>query len=579
MRTSHALGFCGSVLVLAVFAACGGDDESKTQVGGGTAGSAGSGGKGGSSGNRGGSNGEAGSGDGEAGSGDGGTSSAGAGNAGEGAAAGDTGSAGAGGAPGEVEVIGAYVDCENGSDDNDGTEPNPLKTLTKATTVATSGTTIVVLDGLCDETTQPEFNNANDSVEFPDGLKLRAETNGGVTFHGVGGYRSAGIKFLGSGSVTGIHFEALGTGISASSGILTVTETSFNDVYQGYPLDLSGTVVATISPGSLDSYIGDNQRTFARVQGSAKLTVLGGNISGALDSGISGAALFMVYEDGELVLDAVTMEDNDHNGVVAVGSSRAVIQNGSLIRNTGANACCNQTAVHVGGTAEMEIIDSAIENSPSGSVLLTAGTPSLKLVNSNIVGGASAAINAYIYSESLPTVTIEGSTISNNGNGLFFNYDTTLDIEGSFIEDNNAASGRGIALNFSQVNNVKLRNTVISGHGYEGVQAYGTTGSVFDFGRGNDLGGNTLAGNTLADAASTGNVTVLVAANMTVYAAGNTWDNVQAAVAGEYAVSSGNVLDVSGTAPGPNYAINGADAATTTLRLAEDACVPTNSCN
>jgi hypothetical protein len=568
---------------LTLFAACGSDDSSSSGPPDGAAGSGGDDGASGgnaSTGGKGSTGGDASSG---GSPGTGGNAGGTGGSLGEGGMAG-SGSGGTGGAP--SEVIGAYVDCQNGSDDNSGTEASPLKTLAKAATVATSGTTIVVADGTCDETTEPAFDDASGSVDIPDGVHIRAENTGSVTFHGINGYRSAGIKFLGSGSITGIHFEQFGRAISASTGVITVTSTSFDDIYQGAPIELSGTAQATLSPGGVANYIGDNQRTFAILSDTAKLTVDGGTIEGALDSGISGGALFMVNGDSELVLDGVSLIDNKHGGVAVVGTAKATIKNGSSIKNTSANACCNQAPVRVGVNGELEIIDSTIEGSPTVGIRFTEGTPKLLLDGATITGSASYALFAQVYSDAYPTITITDTTISNNANGFYFNYDTTLEIRDSFIRDNGASSGRGLYLNPAAVHHVFIRGTEFSGHGAEALTANGTTGSTFDLGRGNDLGGNDFSGNGLA--AGYANVSLTLAANMTVYAAGNTWDaGAQGAaplgsadpLPGHYAVSSGDVLDVSGAQQTSlNYDILGGNAGTSTLRLAEKACAVTSTC-
>jgi hypothetical protein len=410
-----------------------------------------------------------------------------------------------------------------------------------------------------------------------------------VTFHGVDGYRSAGIELLGSGKISGIHFERFGIAISASSGTVELSDLTFNDVYQGSPLELSGTAQVTLSPGAVTNYVGDNQRTFALLSGQAKLTVNGGNIEGALDSGISGAAMFSVTQQSELVLDGVTLEGNAHSGARVVGSAKLVVQNDSVIRSTASVACCNQASILVGETATLELLDSAIENSPSVGIQLLTGTPTVVARHSSIIGSAYTAINAEVYSDSYPIITLEDVELSGNTTGIFSNYGATIDIVDSVITNNNRSGcGTGLSLNATQVNQVKLRGTTISAHCNSGASIVGGVGSTFDLGRGNDPGLNVFAGNNPTSAAGQSQIAVNVPAGTIVYAAGNTWmPGVQAAAAagsaspppGQYAVIAGNVRDITGSVPtGGNYIILGAGAATTTLRLAEAACVPTNTC-
>jgi hypothetical protein len=499
------------------------------------------------------------------------------------------GAGGAGGAGPEPEVIGAYVDCEAGDDEGEGTLESPLKTLALAASVAPAGTSVVVLAGLCDETTQLPFNTANGRVTLPDQVSLRAAVPGTVTFHGLDGYRSAGIELAGSGKISGIHFERFGIGISASSGTVELSDLTFNDVYQGSPLELSGTAQVTLSPGAVTNYVGDNQRSFAQLKGQAKLIVNGGSIEGALDSGISGAAMFSVTEQSALVLDGVTLQGNAHSGVRVVGNGSLVVQNGSVIRSTASVACCNQGSVIVGGTATFELIDSDIEDSPATGIQLVTGAPTVIARHASITGSAYTAINAEIYSDSYPSITLEDVELSGNGTGVFSNYGASIDILDSVITDNDGnGCGTGLSLNATQVNLIKLRGTTISDHCNSGAAIVGGAGSTFDLGRGDDPGLNVFVGNNPSSTAGQAQISVNVPAATVVYAAGNTWmPGVQAAAAansvspppGQYAVIAGNVRDVTGSvATGGNYVILGAGAASTTLRLAEAACVPSNTC-
>ena len=488
---------------------------------------------------------------------------------------------GAGGGPGvEPEVIGAYVDCEAGDDSGDGTLGEPLKTLALAATRAPAGTTIVVLDGLCDEATQAPFSTANGKITLPDGVSLRAETPGGVTFHGVNGSRSAGIALAGSGKVSGIRFERFGIAISASSGQVELSELTFSDVRDGHPLNLSGTVEATLTPGSVVNYIDTNQSHFAWLSDSAKLTVLGGRIEGAVDSQISGASLFTAVDDSVLVLDGVTLEDNEFSGVVATGNAKLTIKNGSLIRNTASKACCNQGPVRVEGMAQLELLDSDIEGSPTSAINLTTGTPKITIRRSKLVGSREGAIVSAIGSNSYPTIVLEDVELRDNVRGIYSNYGASIDIVNSVVTDNGLRGCEaGLHLNLTQVNHVKLRGTTVFGHC--GLALVGSAGSSFDLGRGNDPGLNVLTG----DPVKTGyaRVSIDVAAGIVVYAAGNTWlageqgsgpAGSSLPLPGQYAVVTGHVRDVTGpVSSGANYQISSG-----VIRLAEDPCAVNDSC-
>lgn len=568
---------------LGMAVACGGDDEkSKSSTGGGgstsTGGAPGGGASGGTGGTSGGAGGTAGAAGGSGGSG----GIAGAGGASSGGAAGSD----AGSDAGSVDT---YVDCSNGNDTTgNGTLGAPFKTIEKAAGVAVSGQFVSILDGQCDETTEPKFNQVNGSVDFADGVGVKAMNPGKVTLQGRATTRSAGFKFLGSGSVSGVSFTRFGKAISASSGQLSVSHTSFNDVYQGRPIELSGTAVATLTPGTLTNYVGANQRGFALIQGTAKLTVTGGSIVGVLDSAISGDTIFSVRDQSELVLSGVTLLDNKLSGINVRNTAKARLIAQTAIKNTASGACCGQSAVRLSDNATLEMTDSKIESTPAPGIVIddvSSGTgtaqQSVNLKNSSIVGSTSAAIRASATSGAHPTLTLEGATLTGNSGGISLALGGIVDIKSSFINDNKAGlCGAGVFLGGNAaLSSLKIRGTELKNNCGAGVQFQGAAGSTFDLGRGDALGQNTLTGNGTT---GVGGISLETAAALVAFAAGNTWiPSVQSASAtGAYAVPGGqNKLDVTGVQTGANYVIKGSAAANITLRLAENACVPQATCN
>ncbi|MBM4364539.1 MAG: right-handed parallel beta-helix repeat-containing protein, partial [Deltaproteobacteria bacterium] len=495
----------------------------------------------------------------------------------------------------DAGILGTFVNCGTGSDTTDagsgGLESSPWKTIGHAVSMAAPGQTIWVQDGTCDDTTEPTFAGVNVRLDVPDGVSIRAVNPGQVTFRGSpSGFRAASLRFLGSGTVEGIHFERFGRGIEASSGTLTLRGVSFDDVYQGRPLELSGTVVATVEPGSLTNYIGTNQRGFARVEGSARLTVNGGTISGALDSGISGDTVFVVDEQAELVLDAFTLTASTLSGIQVRGSAKATVRGGSLLEGAGSSACCNQSGVNVSGSATFELLASRIDGSRGPGILCSgAGAPTILLRDAEVTGGTGHGIEGRIYSDCRPTLTLERSKITGNRSGIYLNYGGDLTITDSFIDDNGSTTtqcGSGIHYNdASRAQSLVMRRTSVQRNCQHGVLLDGAATSVFDLGRGDDPGVNTLSGNHVGGAYA--NLYVEANETLTVHAAGNTWEpGVQGAAAsgstsplpGQYDLVSANTRDVTGAQSGVNHIIAGANAATSTLRLAEAACVPAGTC-
>ncbi len=480
------------------------------------------------------------------------------------------------------EVIGAYVACTTGNDANTGKSDAPLKTLAKAATVATSGTTIVVLDGTCSQDTEPAFNKANGTVTLPDGVSLRAATPGGVTFTGVNGYRSGGITFAGSGRIAGVRFVTFGHAITASSGNVTVEGVTFDDIGQGFPIRAMGTSKVTVKPGGVQNYIGTNQANFAEVSGNGELTMVGGTIRGAKDNGISGAAQLMVRDSGKLVLDGTTLIDATFSGIAVHNAGTAIVKNKSVLDTVGSNACCNQAAISAANTAKIEVIDSTIIRARASAIVLRTGTPAVKLEKATVEAANGVAVSAAIYSDSFPSLQIKDSTIKGNRDGIYLNYAATLDIQGSSIIDNGSAAscGRGITMNGgSQKNTVNIRSTTIKNNCNGGIALTGgSVDSVYDFGTKASAGANTFTLNNPNAQPGVANLILRFPAGATVSAVGNTWDpGVQGAAPagnvtpppGQYAVPGGEtVLEVTGATSGANYLL-GENAAATVLRLAE----------
>ncbi|HVJ19545.1 MAG TPA: right-handed parallel beta-helix repeat-containing protein [Polyangiaceae bacterium] len=544
---------------------CGGSDDPAAQNGG-NAGSGGTVDGGGSGGDVGTGGTGLSPGGGQAGSENtGGTSSPG-GAAGEGGEGGD----------GDPEIMGVYVDCEDGDDAGSGSRSSPLKTLAHATQGRASGDTIWILDGVCDGTTQVEFNTMDASIVVPDGVSLRAETPGAVTFNGT--YISAGIELEGSSTVSGIHFEQFHGAISAASGTIAIEGTSFVDVTQHAPIRVSGTADATISPGELDSYIGPNQHLLAAVEGQAKLTVSGGALVGD-GQGSNTLALFDAAGESQLVLDGVTVQSRMETTLWA-GDTADVTMDGCTVLDSG-------NAVVLAGSAHLALLDSNIEGTVGSGIQFVAGTPELEMIGSSIVDSTAAAL-LIPDQGGYPLIYMQASTLSGNDGGIDAWLGTTIEIVDSQIVDNDAdTAARGINFTLNQVNHLKMRGTTVSGHPLTGIEMVANVGSTLDLGRGDDLGGNTIAGNNTRALSNHGNLMLLIQGGTTVYAAGNTWDpGVQGAASlgsvdpppGQFAVTSNNVHELSGLNLGQNFYMYGSVDDYSTLRLAEDACVPTNTC-
>ncbi len=93
---------------------------------------------------------------------------------------------------------------------------------------------------------------------------------------------------------------------------------------------------------------GTDQRSFARLSGTSRLTVLGGAIRGAKDSGISGAGLFHVT--AQTVYASGNTCEPDVQGAAVVGSTdplpgRYKVITGTALNVTGAQSGRNYAII------------------------------------------------------------------------------------------------------------------------------------------------------------------------------------------------------------------------------------------
>ncbi len=261
-------------------------------------------------------------------------------------------------------------------------------------------------------------------------------------------------------------------------------------------------------------------------------------------------------------------------------TAKLTLRNKTLVKNTRTLVAALQ--------AQLTLDDASIEDAPGAAITASSGAPTITLTNASVTNGQNVAITAPIYSGARPTLTLTNSKLNANQGGVFLNYGGTVVITGSEINDNGSTGSCQSSLHFndvSQVSSLLLRGTSIQRNCSTGIELDGAAASTFDLGRGDDLGGNTIAGN--GGAGTNPNLLLDANAALTVYAAGNTWDaGVQGAapvgsvtpLPGRFAVVTGNTLDLTGVQTGKNFEVQGAGAALTVLRLAENACVPQGGC-
>ena len=465
---------------------------------------------------------------------------------------------GAGGAGGDAATsgIGLYIGGTGDDVTGSGTADAPFKTLAHAASVATSGDTIVFLDGTY---------TLNAAVAIPAGINLKAENPGAATLKGATGTVTL-LNPAGSMGLEGLVLQQCGTGVhyaNTGAGSLEVVNTSFVACTTGIEADGSVAVSVTSTPKT--AVLGNGGSRFISAIGSSTVSVSGGvlqNYMGAQVFDVHGDAVANVgdvqildgsalaiglRENGKLTLHDSTVSTKGVQLALLQGQSELTVTNADLSIQAGVATRYECIRLEMNGVGALTLTDVKLHHCSGG-------------VNGSIPGELTL-LRVEIYDHTYAALSL-GNGFGGNGG--------KVRITDSKLHDNDLY---GIVFGSSvNLNDFKMRGTsVAAGIGAvnpsDAIRIDGSLASTYDFGKVGDPGNNTILG---AAADRTG--LRLMQTGATVYAVGNTWTpSVEGAdAAGHYTApaGAGQKLDVpSPVAAGINYieAYNG-----TTLRLAEN---------
>ena len=267
---------------------------------------------------------------------------------------------------------------------------------------------------------------------------------------------------------------------------------------------------------------------------------------------------------GKLTLDGVIVRNWPQAAVVVAGGT-VVLRNGTVLDKIGKAGVACDTGSAVLVSAQLTIDHSTLSNARGAAIcVLNSFSPTvavpLVLTQSTITGSAGAAIQNFSTQGVGPTITADGASLTNNGWGIFWNRDGSIDLRNSTISGSTSlAFGAGLYLNMPS-GSFKLRGSSVTGNVQYGVLIDGTQsagGPTADLGTAADPGGNTFTGNGLAGLRS------VAATGQSVDAVGNTWiPNQQGADAnGRYSLPpTFTPVPNTGPASGVNFKIDNATA-------------------
>lgn len=481
---------------------------------------------------------------------------------------------GAGGEAGSGQIaIDYYVDPTQGDDDNAGTREQPLRTLARAATLAKSGATIWLLDGVYEEAALATPSNLpcghESGITVPAGVRLRAVNRLGAQLR-VSGTHGLCVT---DAEIRDLDIRACGVirrAIESGSGTLNLID---NDITQctsqtescqvqgeyRTALKLSGSARVNMIASRADAATASVACTLATLNDQARLAIVRANVTSTVPLE---HPLLLVRGEAELHLQGATLEhaSRDGDAIRIDRAARVDILDGTKISNFTAG-------VMLGGNVAVALTvrDSTFETNDFGitSVMIRESDLSIDVARTTFRGGSAA-----IKLEGLEDVPITLDDVVAEDHAwwtLYFAGTTYLNLNNVRVSGGELGLRAVLLARYGLATaSLRVRNSRFTGNLLGGIFVYRTgPDQVVDLGTAQSPGNNVISGNNVGQATATN--LELESSGGLVTAVGNTWDpGVQGADAqGHYSLPAGTTaLDVQ-TGSGRNYSVNGA-----TLRLA-----------
>ena len=453
----------------------------------------------------------------------------------------------------------SYVDGAAGLDANPCTLALPCRTIAHAVSGALPGAIVYLLDGVFDPS-----NQTPSSLAVPDGVTIAGYHPQGP---GTGALvRSVQLQFQGSGAVRDLDLDGnaeVNASATAGSPTLTLTGLRFHSTGDSgsgaAALGLGGNVAATLSPGPLSG--GDCSLpalpvgSLALLAGTSKLTIQGCTFD---SHGVRAGTHYLIWasQRSELTLEGVTFQNlaeiklAHSDAVVIVGGDTPatparLVLHGTTVKDFSLGGS-NFAAVGIGSHAVVTLDGAQLTGGPNGVEADSNGVTNVALeLKGTLLSNLGRPLAITLQGGPAEAVTVTGSTISNNTNGMrvYGTPTTTVNLTGLAYVGNQPSSSYDTVV---QAGSVTIRNSQFTGSGGVGLivggsQSGGT--ATIDLGTAASPGGNTFTGNGLAN--------VWFTYGGPESAVGNTWDpsNQGADASGHYADGT----TVSGAQTGKNY--------------------------
>jgi hypothetical protein len=425
-----------------------------------------------------------------------------------------------------------------------GTREEPFATLAQAVAVATSGNTIVYLDGNYTQAAQ------SDPIVVPDGVDVVADHARGALITAAGGVLFAPA---GTSHIEGLRLSGFENVLEASApGTVTLTRCTFSDCKAGSTsaVEVSGTAEVQLD-GVDSSHDWGDCSAFGHVSGDGTLGVNWGKLhfTSSVDSPVFSAA-----GDGSLALSNLRLDDGNRLILSLEDTSTTTVVQSTLTTRY-------SHLIALGDGASLDLTRTELSLDPAapsrGACIESTSTTGSLSMSELLAHDCSAGVHGQAPA-TVSLTSVDLYAMSESGLDFTAATGSTVAIDASRfheLPERAARFGSGAGVFHVTVRGSSLESVPI------GFELAGGGGSSWDFGTLAAPGKNTLTASTTA-------LLLGVGAGATVSAVGNTWTpNAQEADAnGAYAATgAGALLEVT-SGSGQNYDDpNGA-----TLRLAEN---------
>jgi len=342
---------------------------------------------------------------------------------------------------------GLYVDPASGDDTNPGTDASPLRTITRATQLATAGESIFLKDGVYGAG-EPRPGNC---IVIPPAVSVRAVRPGRARMVAVAAARGCALS-VSDGLVEGIEFQDYEIALQFLSGTTTVRGVRVEG--SDFAFALRGTARVTVSDPVVTGYVNTAFGVaIGVVEEQSLLTVQGGVFEGAT----TGIAMFMVRGDAQLVLEGTVLRDNARNAV-RVSDSASLLLRDVTIDNCGRAAPgADMSSIFMGSlnsapvrATSLRMERSRIVRAPGNGIGVVyygnrASNIEVRLFDSAVTdsGRRGLFVNPIAMADPALVITLEiqSSTVSRNAGGGILAGLSALDIRASLFSGNDVEIG------------------------------------------------------------------------------------------------------------------------------------------